>query len=378
VTDQIDPALVVLTGVGAFAAFRSFSGAGGDRGNDGDEKNGGDKGVARTSKFINKFGSVTRAREGDRLAPDRVDDDAPDPESNPPENRQQESSGSGDGSSGGFEKSGRGDALAGVAETEEFINESGSVTRAREGDRLAPDRVDDDAPDPEPDGDLSMSDLSEADQQLLQQAGKDISDLDAGTREFLKAGGELSGDAATASTVFSDDETGTLGGPDAPGEVDLRATGDGGFVVGEGADSGQGGPPSDSDDDAPDPEPDPPKNRQQESSGSGDGSSSSGGFEKSGRGDPLAGVAATEEFINESGSVTRKRSGDPLSESASDPEPDPPKEGGDVRLRNAASSSSSSGSDDSASDPEPNVDEEDVGLSVPGTDDRVFSVTRRR
>lgn len=207
-TDQIDPVLVVLTGVGAFAAFRFFSGAGGDGGNDGDEKNGGDKGVARTSKFINKFGSVTRAREGDRLAPDRVDDDAPDMES------------------------------------------------------------------------------------------------------------------------------------------------------------------------------DPPKNRQQESSGSGDGSSSSGGFEKSGRGDPLAGVAETEDFINQYGSVTRKRSGDPLSESAPDPEPDPPKEGGDVRLQNAASSSSSSssssGSDDSASDPEPNVDEEDVGLSLPGTDDRVFSVTRRR
>jgi len=90
-----------------------------------------------------------------------------------------------------------------------------------------------------------MSDLSEADQQLLRQAGKDISDLDAGSREFLKGGGELSGDAATASTVFSDDETGIIGGPDARGNVDLRATGDGGFVVGEGADVDQGGPPPD-------------------------------------------------------------------------------------------------------------------------------------
>jgi len=111
-----------------------------------------------------------------------------------------------------------------------------------------PDSEDDDqndAPDPEPDGSLSMSDLSEADQQLLRQAGKDISDLDAGSREFLKGGGELSGDAATASTVFSDDETGIIGGPDARGNVDLRATGDGGFVVGEGADVDQGGPPPD-------------------------------------------------------------------------------------------------------------------------------------
>ena len=105
------------------------------------------------------------------------------------------------------------------------------------------------------------------------------------------------------------------------------------------------------------------------------GSQSSGGFEKSGRGDPLAGVAETEEFINEFGSVTRKRRGDPLSGSAPDPEPDPPDVGSVTRSRPG---DPLSGTEEDGPDPEPNVDEEDVGLKVPGTDDRVFSVTRRR
>jgi len=105
------------------------------------------------------------------------------------------------------------------------------------------------------------------------------------------------------------------------------------------------------------------------------GSQSSDGFEKSGRGDPLAGVAETEDFINEFGSVTRKRSGDPLSGSVPDPEPDPPDVGSVTRSRPG---DRLSGTEEDVPDPEPNVDEEDVGLKVPGTDDRVFSVTRRR